>query len=88
MFQSLLSVVPIHAQFRAYLTIFDVDRGLSDGPLFSTYDSHTVSRKLFTDYLARISRMYGLNPTKYKGHSFRIGAATFARNVVFLGPVV
>ena len=30
--------------------------------------------------------MCGLDPTKYKGHSFRIGTATFAQNVAFLMP--
>ena len=58
-------------------------RGLSDGPLFRTYDGHAVSRKLFTDYLALIFRICGLDPTKYKGHSFRIGAATFAAECGF-----
>ena len=58
-------------------------RALSDGPLFRTYDGHAVSRKLFTDYLALIFRVCGLDPTKYKEHSFRIGAATFAAECGF-----
>ena len=32
--------------------------------------------------------MCGLDPTKYKGHSFRIDTAMFAQNVVFLMPKV
>ena len=35
-----------------------------------------VSRQQFTEYLALIFRTCGLDPTKYKGHSSRIGAAT------------
>ena len=58
-------------------------RGLSNGPLFPTYDGHAVSRKLFTDYLALIFRICGLDPTKYQGHRFRIGAATFAAECGF-----
>jgi hypothetical protein len=58
-------------------------RGLSDGPLFRTHEGHAVSRKLFTDYLALIFKTCGLDPTKYKGHSFRIGAATFAAECGF-----
>ena len=81
MFQSLLSVVQIYAQFRAYLTIFHVV--VYQMALFRTYDGHAVSRKLFTDYLALIFRVCGLDPTKYKGHSFRIGAATFAAECGF-----
>ena len=53
-------------------------RGFSNGPLFCTEDGRAVSRKIFTDYLALIFRTCGLDPAKYKGHSFRIGAATLA----------
>ena len=48
-----------------------------------TYDGHAVSCKLFTDYLALNFRICGLDTTKYKGHSFRIGAATFAAECGF-----
>ena len=53
-------------------------RGVSAGPLFQTRDGHAVSSKLFTDHLAILFRACGLDSNKYKGHSFRIGAATFA----------
>ena len=53
-------------------------RGLTAGPLFRTRDGHAVSRKLFADHLALTFRSCGLDSTRYKGHSFRIGAATFA----------
>ncbi|XP_028405752.1 uncharacterized protein LOC114528322 [Dendronephthya gigantea] len=58
-------------------------RGLSDGPLFRTLDGRAVTRRLFTEHLALIFRACGLDPTKYKGHSFRIGAATFAAECGF-----
>ena len=32
----------------------------------------------FSEILSTVLNHYGLDPTKYKGHSFRIGAATFA----------
>jgi hypothetical protein len=51
--------------------------------VFHTALGHAVSRKLFTDYLALIFKTCGLDPTKYKGHSFRIGAATFAAECGF-----
>ena len=53
-------------------------RGFSNGPLFCTEDGRAVLRKIFTDHLALIFRTCGLDPAKYKGHSFRIGAATLA----------
>ena len=58
-------------------------RGLEDGPLFRTRDGQAVSRKLFTDHLAILFRACGLDSTRYKGHSFRIGAATFAAECGF-----
>ncbi len=53
-------------------------RGLSEGPLFCTVDGRPVQRKLFSEILSTVLNHCGLDPTKYKGHSFRIGAATFA----------
>jgi hypothetical protein len=58
-------------------------RGLSDGPLFQTLDGHAVSRKTFSDFLSLVFRSCGLDSSKYKGHSFRIGAATFAADCGF-----
>ena len=58
-------------------------RGLADGPLFQTRDGHAISRKMFTDHLAIIFRTCGLDANRYKGHSFRIGAATFAAECGF-----
>lgn len=58
----------------AYLAI----RGNSPGPLFMNQGNSPVSRSFFTDLLNRSLRTCGLNPALYKGHSFRIGAASFA----------
>lgn len=58
-------------------------RGLSTGPLFRTLDGQAVSRNLFTTHLATIFRHCGLDTTRYKGHSFRIGTATFAAECGF-----
>ncbi len=58
-------------------------RGLSDGPLFKTLDGHAVSRKTFSEFLSLVFRSCGLDSSKYKGHSFRIGAATFAADCGF-----
>lgn len=38
---------------------------------------------MFTDYLELIFPMCGLDSTKYKDHSFRIGAATLLQNAGF-----
>ena len=53
-------------------------RGNSPGPLFMNQGNSPVSRSFFTDLLNRSLRTCGLNPALYKGHSFRIGAASFA----------
>lgn len=48
-------------------------RGFSDGPLFQTLDGHAVPRKTFSEFLSLVFRSCGLDSSKYKGHSFRIG---------------
>lgn len=53
-------------------------RGTQPGPFFSTVDGAPVSRTSFTDLLSLAIRYCGLDPSRYKGHSFRIGAATHA----------
>ena len=52
-------------------------RGTSSGSLF-LLNGMPVRRGYFCDILARAIRLCGLNPTRYKGHSFRIGAASDA----------
>lgn len=53
-------------------------RGGHDGPLFQTLDGLPISRRVFNTYLSRVIRTCGLEPSRYKGHSFRIGAASHA----------
>lgn len=53
-------------------------RGYTEGPLFQTMDGLAVSRTVFTTHLAAVFIQCGLDPTKYKGHSFRIGASSYA----------
>ena len=48
------------------------------GTLFANLDNISVSRSFFTDRLRLALTSCGLNPSRYKGHSFRIGAASFA----------
>ena len=53
-------------------------RGNKPGPLFITLHGHPVSRANLTDQLSLAIKFCGLNPARYKGHSFRIGAASHA----------
>lgn len=48
------------------------------GPLFQFADNSPVTDKFVSVNLQNAVRFIGLNPTQYKGHSFRIGAATQA----------
>ena len=52
-------------------------RGNKPGPLFMTSLGHPVSRTTFTDQLSLALKFCGFNPVRYKGHSFRIGAASY-----------
>lgn len=53
-------------------------RGSGPGPLFRLADGSPVSRAIFIDKLSMTIKYCGLDPSRYKGHSFRIGAASFA----------
>ena len=53
-------------------------RGKVPGPLFCNQDGQPVLRSQFTSELNTVLSFCGLNPALYKGHSFRIGAATSA----------
>lgn len=53
-------------------------RGPRTGPLFITITGATVPRELFVELLTRALIHCGLDPSRYKGHSFRIGAASHA----------
>ena len=53
-------------------------RGDSQGALFIQEDGSAVSRSWFGAQLSSPIKLCGLNPSVYKGHSFRIGAASHA----------
>ena len=53
-------------------------RGNRLGPLFLNPDNNPVSRKFFADLLSLSLKACGRDSTRYKGHSFRISAASFA----------
>ena len=53
-------------------------RGNRPGPLFLNSDNSPVSRTHFAELLSLSLKACGLDSTRYKGHSFRIGAASFA----------
>ena len=64
---------PVQAM-RAYLKL----RGTCLGPLFIFQDNTPVSTSYFTSQLKLSVSWAGLDHNRYKGHSFRIGAATVA----------
>ena len=51
-------------------------RGSAPGPLFVFPGGSPVTRAFFTENLNRSLIWSGLSPKTYKGHGFRIGAAT------------
>jgi hypothetical protein len=53
-------------------------RGQSTGPLFLFRNGLPVTGAFFRDRLRQCLLMIGLDPPHYKGHSFRIGAASTA----------
>ena len=53
-------------------------RGNQQGAIFLTQHKASVTREAFTSRFTAAIRYCGLDPTQYKVHSFRIGAASFA----------
>ena len=53
-------------------------RGCSPGPLFCWPDNTPVNREYFVHFLKEALQFCDLDHTRYKSHSFRIGAATWA----------
>ena len=53
-------------------------RGCSSGPLFCWPDNTPVSREYFVRSLKEALQFCDLDHTRYKSHSFRIGAASWA----------
>ena len=53
-------------------------RGNGPGPLFTEVDGSPVSRTTFSNQLSLAVQFCGLDSSRYKGQSFRIGAASHA----------
>lgn len=53
----------------------------SDGPLFQFQNGKPVTHQFVTKNLSLLLEFLGLNSKLYKGHSFRIGAATHAASL-------
>lgn len=62
---------------QSYLDYINVS-GNMPGPLYRNRDGSRVSRSDFTKILLASLKISDLDPNRYKGHSFRIGAATYA----------
>jgi site-specific recombinase XerD len=54
------------------------NRGLQQGFLFVLSNGNPVPRNYFAKQLALALKLCNLSPNVYKGHSFRIGAASHA----------
>lgn len=67
------TICPVKAMV-AYLAL----RGNSQGPLFCFPDLQPLTKAFVTSNLALVLQAAGLDPKVFKGHSFRIGAATYA----------
>ena len=52
--------------------------GYTSGPLFKFKSGEPVTHSFFNSSLKSLLNFIGLNTAVYKGHSFRIGAATSA----------
>lgn len=68
------SMDPVQA-FESYRAL--VAPASEQAPCYS-YKGNPVRRALFCSYLASALRFCGMDPSRYKSHSFRIGAATCA----------
>ena len=53
-------------------------RGSNPGAIFLLGEGLPVSRSHFSNQLSMACHLCGLDPSRYKGHSFRIGAASYA----------
>ena len=66
-------ISPVHA-----LLDFITVRGYADGPFFLNSKGLAVTRARFDKVLKTSLSYCNLDTTRYKGHSFRIGAASLA----------
>ena len=65
------------AAVAAYLPV----RGRSAGPFFRFVSDTPLSCELLVKYIRAALHRYGIDVSKYSGHSFRIGAVTAASAV-------
>lgn len=72
------SMCPVHALYE-YLETF----GHHTGPLYQFIGGSPVLYSFVSKHLQNAIQFIGLNPALYKGHSFRIGAATHAASLGF-----
>jgi hypothetical protein len=66
--------------FRALFDYLNMSISTS-GPLFQNPDGTPVTYSQVSSHLKSAVQFIGLNPTHFKGHSFRIGAATYAASL-------
>ena len=57
-------------------------RGNREGAILMTQGGRPVAREVFATQLSETIQLCGLDPNRYKGHSFRIGAASYAAGQV------
>ena len=76
-FSLVLTRQPTVCPVQSLLDYFSV-RGTVHGPLFINQDGSPVLRSEFSKMLSSVIQLCNLDPNRYKGHSFRIGAATYA----------
>jgi integrase len=60
----------------------------TDGPLFQTMDGSPITYAAVSSHLKAAIQFIGLSPDQFKGHSFRIGAATHAASLGFSDNVI
>lgn len=61
----------------ALLTYLSI-RGMDAGPLFRLESGQPLTRQTLVKLIKSTLQSQGVDPTRYSGHSFRIGAATTA----------
>lgn len=74
---------PVQALYK-YLALYKH----SSGPLFQTMDGLPITYSVVTSHLKAAIQFIGLSPDQFKGHSFRIGAATHAASLGFSENVI
>ena len=62
----------------ASMAAFLVRRGSRQGPLFQFENGQFLTRQRFVSKVQAALQKAGIDPSRYQGHSFRIGAATTA----------